>query len=418
LGRAWSEGGVPSEVLRESSGGFSGVRRETLAATFLERCDEIVARVRSGHALPLLSLPSDRSGQIAPRDLVDRLAAYRAAGENPGTVDLVLALLRLGRDGRAQHRDRVDRSDDIGRAVGFALGLGEAAGGDGPVWAAAWLARADEAAQVPVRWASTQVEPDAGAAAHYALIVEKVESDGYAWCDPGVEISPALSRPDPQMPGSLLHHRTRSSWRISGAAVGSEPADIAWASLVRPGNPEAFFANGIDPLDPSQKLADHSCIAYLDAFDRLERAPGPMGYAVLAFYLASEDSALCAHTVDKLSQLIERRHASAADFASAILPFLLVGTFPSMRWTRHLATVASLSPAHGDFVRNVLTGLMCFDPAQPPRDIGGMIELLYQLQLDCGASFDDPAAIALLQSLDGGGKAGKFSKKLLSLHDR
>jgi hypothetical protein len=47
-----------------------------------------------------------------------------------------------------------------------------------------------------------------------------------------------------------------------------------------------------------------------------------------------------------------------------------------------------------------------------------MIELLYQLQLDCGASFDDPAAIALLQSLDGGGKAGKFSKKLLSLHDR
>lgn len=418
IGRAWCEARPPSELVKESRHLYSGYFEESLAATFLERCDEVVARIRDGQALPLLSLPTDSSGQVAPADLVDRLADYRAAGVAPGIVDLVLALTRLGREGRIGQLERVDRTDEPGQAVAFALGHGAAPLGEGPIWAAAWRARADEDGQVPTGWPSKNPEPDAGIVPQYVLILEQRGDSGYPWCHAGVEIRPALKRPDPRIPASLLHHRRKTSWQISGLSCGGCPADIGWASLARPGDPEAFLANAISAMDTNEKLADHPCIAYLDAFDRLSREPGPMGYAVLAYYLASEDKAVCAHTVDKLAMLIERRLIIAERFAAAVLPFLLVGTFPSMRWTRHFGTLAAGSPDHGRFVRDLLAGLMRFGPGQAPRDIGGMIELLFQLQLECGLPLEDPAAIRCLTSLDSGGKAAKFSAKLLSLQSR
>lgn len=416
-GRAWCGEGMPGELVRDSraSHGVSGIGDDTLAATFLERCDEVIARVRRGQELPLLSLPSDTGGQVKPADLVDRLERYRAIGACPGTADLALALTRLARDGRADQAGRVDRSDEAGRAVTFALGIGGTAMDAGPLWAAAWLARSADAGDAEAMWPSGEREPDAGATPLYCLIVEKEGDESHAWCHPRVETAPALRRPDLQRPAALLHHRRKSGWGLSAHACGYEPADIAWSSLVRPGDPEAFLANAIGALDTSQKLADHPCIAYLDAFDRLGGEPGPIGCAVLALYLASEDKALCAHAADKVVRLAGADRIPAERFAAAILPFMLVGIYPSMRWTRALAAVAEAGPRHRIFVHGVLAGLLRFDPARAPRDIGGMIELLYELQLACEGAFDDPRAIKCLQGLNSGGKAAKFSARLLAL---
>lgn len=411
LGLGWCGDGRPSDLLPNALGalGFGGRWDQCLAATFLERCDEIVDRIGLGHGLPLLSLPSDGDGEVQPHDLVDRLKLYRSAGAAPGQVDLALALTRLGRHGRDRCRERVDCADEAGRAVAFALGSGDAAGGDCPVWAAAWLARSDRDAEVS--WPSQPAEPDAGIKAGYRLIVMKNASYGHP--EIGALAVPELRRADRRRPGSLLHHRAKS-W-FESTPTGYDAACIAWSSLVRPRDPEAFLANAVAALEPWQKLADHPCIAYLEAFDRLSAEPGPMGYAVLAYYLASEDKALCAHTVDKLSRLVDCRRICAERFASAILPFMLLGPFPSMRWTRHLAALAETSRRHRAFVRDVLAGLMRFDSAQAPRDIGGVIELLYQLQLDSGEPFTDAPAIAFLERLGGSGKAAKASKQLLSL---
>lgn len=412
LGRAWCGDGLPGELVREarSSQGL-WFPEHILPATFLERCDEIIVRVRSGHALPLLSLPSDTSGEVGPADLLDRLERYRQAGVDPGTVDLALALTRLGRDGRASQRDRVDTGDASGRAIAFALGADGVVPEDGPVWASAWLARSDDG-ESP--WPSSEAEPDGGTAAQYDLQVEKTVSGAHSWCQPAALITPPLRNPDRKRPASLLHQRNGHGWR-GGEAVGCAPADFAWASLVRPGDPEAFLANAINALDPDQKLADHPCIAYLDAFDRLRGEAGPMACAVLAFFLASEDKALVAQMQDKLARLIDGRLIATDRLASAILPFMLVGTFPSMRWTRALAAVAGAGARHRAFVRDVIAGLMTFEPALAPRDIGGMIELLYELQVAAGAPFGDAPAIACLSRLDGGGKAAKYSKRLLAL---
>lgn len=416
-GRGWCGEGMPGELVRDSraSHGVSGIADDSLAATFLERCDEIIARVRRGEALPLLSLPSDSSGRVRPADLVDRLDLYRASGAAPGTVDLALALTRLAREGRAAEAERVDRSDEAGEAVAFALGIGGAASGTGPLWAAAWLARSADVGDPEALWPTGEREPGAGATARHCLVVEKEGDESHYWCHPRVETAPGVRQPDRRIPAVLLHCRRKSGWGLSAHACGYEPADIAWSSLVMPADPEAFLANAIGALDTSQKLADHPCIAYLDAFDRLDGEPGPIGCAVLALYLASEDKSLCAHALDKVVRLAGEDRVPAERFAAAILPFMLVGTFPSMRWTRALAAVAETGPRHRKFARDVAAGLMGFDPARAPRDIGGMIELLYELQLASGTPFDDPGAIECLEGLDGGGKAAKFSARLLAL---
>ena len=417
LGRAWCGEGMPGELMRDAQADFgvSGISGETFAATFLERCDEVIARVRLGLALPLLSLPSDAGGQVRPVDLVDRLEQYRSAGATPGTVDSALALTRLAREGRAEHRSRVAGSGDVDKAVAFALGGGSSASGNGPVWAAAWLARSTEEENPETLWPHADREPGAGAVAEYRLIVERDETDGYPWCRPGVLTSPELRRPSRQMPGSLLHHRERQRWRVSVLAFGSEPADIAWASLVRPADPEPFLANAISSLDVESKLSDPPSLAYLDAFDRLTGDAGPIACATLAFYMASEDKAVSAMAADKLVRLIGERRICPERVASAILPFMLVGAFPSMRWTRNLSAVAEAGQGHRIFVRDVIAGLLCFEPARAPRDIGGMIELLYELQVASARPFDDGPAISCLKGLDSGGKAAKFAGKLLAL---
>lgn len=414
LGQAWCTDSLPTEILGTGSTGSAfSIREPSLAATFLLRCDEVITLSRSGSGLPLLSLPSDSSGEVKPAELAARLSEYGRAGMRPGEADLALALTRLSVEGRGSAAKLVDGQDGAARAFAFALG-GDAVIGEGPVWAAAWLARrlVDQAGP---RWPGPDPEPDAGVPARYELRVEKSGSPPYEWCRPSAKVSPPLRRPDPAYPGSLFHYRRSPFWNVA-SACGTSASEIAWAALVSPAQPEAFFASAIDALDASEKLADHPCIAYLTAFDRLKAEPPPMGYAVLAYYLASRDKSVCAQTIDKLSRLIERQLISASSLASAVSPFLLVGPFPTGRWTRSFADLSKAGPAQEAFVRDLITSILRFDAAEIPADIGGMIELLHELQLNCGLPVDDPTAAACLQALTYiGGKTGVFAKKLLLL---
>ena len=75
--------------------GARSISSGTFARVFHDRNAEMIGRVLSTRALPMLSMPSDRGGFVAPDALVERLGIYRAACIEPGTTDLSLALLRL-----------------------------------------------------------------------------------------------------------------------------------------------------------------------------------------------------------------------------------------------------------------------------------------------------------------------------------
>ncbi len=63
------------------------------------RLKELIERLRSGRAAPLLAGPTHQGGWIDPCVFVDRLAALRRAGVEPPEYDMVQALLRLRRTG-------------------------------------------------------------------------------------------------------------------------------------------------------------------------------------------------------------------------------------------------------------------------------------------------------------------------------
>ncbi|MCG6496080.1 DUF6493 family protein [Kitasatospora sp. A2-31] len=59
------------------------------------RLAEAAQRVTTDRPPLLLATPTDATGAVAAAELVERIAAYEAAGARPGTVDLQAALLRL-----------------------------------------------------------------------------------------------------------------------------------------------------------------------------------------------------------------------------------------------------------------------------------------------------------------------------------
>ncbi|MFT6153760.1 MAG: hypothetical protein ACJA1X_001105 [Bermanella sp.] len=66
-------------------------------------------------------------------------------------------------------------------------------------------------------------------------------------------------------------------------------------------------------------------------------------------------------------------------------------------------------------VIGIIQSLLRFDPEDSPRELGGLIELLFELNVATGKSIDDERAIEFLKTNSKGGKQGKFSKRLLAL---
>ncbi|MEO1467807.1 MAG: DUF6493 family protein, partial [Pseudomonadota bacterium] len=156
-GLAWVEGRLIEPVLASHVPGWKQglLTGDSFAAVFQRRNDEVLSAVQRGAALPLLSLPSDTSGCVAPGDLVDRLAVH--GGEAGSGEDLALALLRLGAEGREAARARLDPGDEAGQALAYALGAAASPGPTTALWVAAWAARAPMAANGPARGAADGV---------------------------------------------------------------------------------------------------------------------------------------------------------------------------------------------------------------------------------------------------------------------
>ena len=65
----------------------------------------------------------------------------------------------------------------------------------------------------------------------------------------------------------------------------------------------------------------------------------------------------------------------------ALAALIPSGQVTVSRWTRALGEISSQSRQHAEFVRDLIAGSLRHDPASPPRDIGGLVELLYELSV-------------------------------------
>ena len=413
-GRALCEGKSIAELRQDERGdGFhQPITEKTLQNQHLVRNAEMIDRIFAGTSLPLLSLPSDSSGMIAPEDLATRLDAYRSADVIPGIADLSFALMRLGEKGRGRVGD-LPQASEAGRAFAYAVGHDVEVGPTPELWAAAWRARRPLEADHRVASLFGTSLPDCGVPADIKLDVRRVESRGgeYFWIKLDVPMTPELTDESVHLPaisGTLPQRRYYPM-----PHCGCSFADVAWASLHQPSRPDNFFRQGLLHQDEWQKLTDNHTRAYLEPFFRPGPDVNPLAAGVLAYYLAVEDKSVTSLAAEASATLLSNGRMSQAVFANAVKAFMISGALPTARWTKGFA-IMSEAGASGS-VRDVIGLILDFPPEQCPRDLGGMLELYFELNVATGCRPLRPETLACLKSIPGGGKVAKFSKKLLSL---
>ncbi|MEO0917092.1 MAG: DUF6493 family protein, partial [Pseudomonadota bacterium] len=390
----------------------------TFGRLFMDRNAEILTRVMGGHSLPMLSAPSESSGYIAPDDLVERLTAYGAAGVEPGSVDMQIALLRLAPGEQGDVVSKLAGKTEFERAALYALGAKIAPErGNAALWAAAWAARQPTDADRRVADLFKPNLPDCGTPAKLTFKAwrEDAKNGPYYWPRIAIPVDnidhadPTAAIPAMFYPPAPKHH-----WNAGNCGFIFE--DVAWVSLLRPGWQDPFFRQGILSLDTDQKLSDHYCLGFLEPFQRPGISVGPLGHSMLVYYLASSDKSVTTLTSDLIAELALSGKLSVAPFAETLKQLLMINALPTGRFTKGLAAIAAAGA--GSFARAVMTQVLDFEGNEVPRDIGGMLELLYELHISASEVLTRPEALASLRAVSGGGKAAKFAKKLLALENQ
>ncbi|MEM1066471.1 MAG: DUF6493 family protein, partial [Pseudomonadota bacterium] len=386
----------------------------SLLHVFRARACELANLVADGRRLPMLSAPTRSDGTVAASVLLERLSAYESASAVPGRTDLNLALLRLWADGAAGSASGKLANREISHAIDYALGADNKPGGDVALWASAWAARRPPEEDKRIAALVGHTLPECGRPTSFDVIVRRVERDIYNYCEVAVDTQP----PCQNAPVSLIAAQYFPKPNLpfgAGAPCGLSAADVAWAALVRPLSPEAFFRHGFLALDPDQKLTDHFCRAYLGPLMRPGGPVGKVGRSMLAYYLASTDASLNELTVDTVGQLIAESRLDAMTFSEAVAPLLKTETLPIRRWTKAFAIIAEMSPRHATFIRSLVAELIDFTPEAAPRDMGGMLEMLFELHVAADAPLGHSRARACLAAVEGGGKLGRYARKLVAL---
>ena len=134
-------------------------------------------RIAEGRAAPLLATPTHAGGWIDPRVFVER---YHTCCRLPFAIlteDLIMALLRLAPDHRAEALAAArDLRDEPGAAIRYALGSeNEPIGDSAPLWVAAARSRSPWSDDPAVEARHPGLGPDAGRAAIYDLDAFSIE---------------------------------------------------------------------------------------------------------------------------------------------------------------------------------------------------------------------------------------------------
>ena len=391
---------------------------QNFVTIFIKRSIDILRQSQKGLRLPLICSPTNDGGFVAPQAVVERVSAYIEAKASPSPYDLGIALMRLAPDGREAAVNSLTPDCEFTRALHFALGgpltLGRLSIGKTKwLWVAAATARLPRTDEPRISSIAGLKAPDVGLNAHYEISIGKRVYDAYAFSEINVGTSPPITKPLPDTYLSGLFHLTTAG-KFSGSICGHNADDIRWASFVWPLNLEPFFSQGVDVFDSEQKLSNSPYAAFIEPMLLPHVTLGPVGTLLLSRVIAGVDPAVRSLAEEALIAGIAENRIDNDLFAKMTLDLITKAELPAARWTRAFGAVAKISSRHATYVCDLITKMMRFDPTKPPRDIGGLVELLFELHVETGKQLTDADARACLRSAPSGGKFGKFSKRLLS----
>ena len=368
-------------------------------------------QVASRRSATLLSAPTHTGGLIDPVVLAGRVNAWH--GESPDVTDVVIAMLRLAPERRAEALGAIAvGTEEWVLAIRHALGGNEAVGKSPALWITAARARAAWGIHEKVGEAFPKAGPDVGQPAVYAVDFSKDKQGNAKIVFPG-ELKARGGGRD-CVPIVLHAERGDSMWELGGIGGPSEHS-VRWTASTWPIARESFFAAAV--LQLAQNIdwwgAEWHNKALIEPLLDHGTPLRDMGLMLLAIGLGAKEPGEHGLATDAAITAIEDGRLGSDNLGRVLALLLPTGIIKAGRWAKTLRDVARASQAHAAVVKLGLEACLAV-LAQPPRDFGQLLDLLHELcvQLGHGITGDGRAQ---LRSVKGSGKIAKTAKALLGV---
>ena len=380
------------------------------------RANAVLARLVRSETRPLLSAPTHEGYFVDARVLVQRAQSMHGAPID--IPDAVLALLRLGREGRDEGLELTPGLvGPLAKPLRHALGgKVDAPDGDQALWCAAARARHPGADDALVATAFPDLGPDGGRAARIAFTWLERKGDAASWGDFEASIEPPLPAVvDPLLVSVVLCTKFHA-WG---------EASVREAASYSPGNRDAFYAWGAVKLRRNldwQSAEWENWVALEPLLDPDETF-GASARVLLAMGLAAKAPRESALSIDVLTRAIDAGRPLGAPLGRTLASLWVLlqeeVTYiqrPSgSRWAKSLGVVARTSPAHAAVVHQALVALLAAAPTSTPPDLHALLELGVELSIELGRGVADADARAFLQGITRSGKTKAARDRLLAV---
>ncbi|MFO1044455.1 MAG: DUF6493 family protein [Planctomycetaceae bacterium] len=419
----------------------------------VDRVRELFHRIAAGVAAPLLATPTHRGGWLSSVAFVNRLLEWQKQGLDPGTLDVIQALLRLAPDDRKAASVAARKlKAHLGDVVRFALG--------GPLNESAGLVAAQ-----PELWIAAQRGRDPSQTMSY----DKPEYDGPDMWTPALREWHAIRRPESlpaksewplkirvtvqqqfvakafrsELPTLKLNYEPRQDERwvagemkrlrqqFPGASREGLETQLHWSDMVWgpgsaaavlnvwPVNPDPTFVTGIvsilSALDaPASTL--RRTAEFLEPLFASQTRFSEMAQLLLAVSLLAKDTDLNGYAVDALIALIVDGRCVGNELGSVFRRLLISDAVKCNRLSEQLGKVVRVSPLHKHVCSRIVQTMFGEASALPngllPKDAHHLLAPLLEWLIE----LDEPLHMAtrsVLSTVSGSSKSAKLAKLLL-----
>lgn len=394
---------------------FGVPHRYLIGGALATRSRQLADRITNRIATETLCAPTHPGGWIDPGVLVERALNTHTLA-HATDIEKVLSLLRLAPDRRDRALSNVPASqDEFISALRYALGASATKCGPTDwLWVAAARARQPYADDPLVKRAFADQGPDAGSATRSFPRVERRQFDKYVHYELSIEVQPPLaSSTDSRLLSVLMWKHPQ---RYEGPEFVSE-IGVGQAFRIWPLAQEAACAAGAVALASNLDWfsADWHNRLYLPPLFDPDLPLKPMALLLLVLGLAAKAPGEHVTATDVAIAAIDDGRIDGPKLGGAMAQLLPTGLIKPGRWAKTLGAVSRCSALHAEVIRVAIASSLRGDPAQMPKDLQALVELLKELVVESQTTVDETTR-QFLSQVPPSGKLGKAAKAILAAH--
>jgi hypothetical protein len=403
-----------SAISRQSEASF-----ENVFITRLYFLVESILRKQSAEC-SLISMPTHGQGFVNPKILPERIRMLLEAKEPSSSIDEALTILRIDKAILTKSEtlvvvdSLVSISTEFALACAYALGAKVEVGRTKSLWVAAACINTPSEVDDQIIKKYGTLGPDAGRPTSYKPWVKVKKSDNYTFYDLKVDKEPQAPSTIPLDQLSVLFHREKAGY-YDRIHFGNSEGLVKWGSTIWPSNLEPYFCCGACEVDISWAEAQWHVQSFFLPLLNSSVPLKPMALLLIIAGLSSKEPGQKGIAAEVVIMSIDDGRLDIKSLGDQMASLITTGLIIVSRWSKIFKEIAAISSRHAEAMRILIQSLLRFDPENSPRELGGLIELLFELNVATGKSIDDERAIEFLKTNSKGGKQGKFSKRLLAL---